>query len=383
MKPHKLALCASLTLCVVIGIAGCASPGDQSAMTQLSSSNRSKENSINPQTPTVSTPAQKVAPRTWEVGKFTVKELLLPSDFFKEGNREIVVGTTLLTLGARTPYPVTWRSLTSDKTGTVLSAGCPVQTSFAYFDKSGTYPQDSAGLICVGFQKSTLSIIHVSDMTAKTFPFPARSKTNSEYAVNALAFGGPSDPHLLWYVQQSEGPAPLLGSGVLDLKTGQNEPIPNSMNADLHVSPNGTLYAVHSDILSKWTGKAFEPLGKLPNLRVEAVGNDGIVWASAIPPSNAPYSFEIALVRETPGSTKTQSWQVDGGSNVFGPGFVAWTPDGISGEVKILFPEVHRTLTFPEASGQPLLYGKFGSPNYQIITNTKQGPVVIEIVPAS
>ena len=322
-----------------------------------------------------------VLPRSWTIGGFRVQELPLPADFFEKAGTQVVVGTHLLTFGAKAPYPVTWRSLTSKNTGTVTQDGCPKTTFFAYVDLSGGYPPGDAALVCEGMPTSTLTIIHVPDMTVSAFLLPERPKTASGYFLNALAFGWPTDPQILWSVEQEADSAPLLGSGILDLKTGKEALTPKTFHTELRVAPDGTLYALNGNTLSRWDGTAFKTLGTIPSHGVQAIGDRSAVWVDQSSPSDV---FTDTLIRETAGSDKTRSWTVHGGNYLFGPGFVAWTPGtSLKGPpLKILFADVHRTLTLTDVQGEPYLTG-FGAANYEIITHTQEGPAVIEIVPPS
>ena len=375
---RRLAICGAVLLLT----AGCgvSQPARQAHPAQKTQRTASK--TAGPKLATnTGTASASVLPRTWTIGKFRVEELPLPADFFKKAGGEVVVGTYLLTFGAEAPYPVTWRSLTSGKTGTVTQDGCPGTTSFAYVDLNSSYPPGDAALVCEGTTTSTLRVIHTPDMTVSTYLLPGRPKTASEYLVGAFAFGWPTDPQILWSVAQSEGPAPLIGSGIMDLKTGKNAPWPKGFNTELRVAPDGTLYGLNGNTLSRWGGTSFEVLGRIPGLRVQAVGDDGVVWVDQPSPSDV---WTDTLIRETVGSDKTQSWTIHGGNRLFGPGFIAWTPGtSLTGPpLSILFAEAHRTLTLWDVWGQPYLSG-FGGANYEIITHTREGPAVIEILPPS
>lgn len=319
------------------------------------------------------------SPRTWKVGAFVVREFPLPSDFFGQARWETVDGPILLTVGKIAPYSISWRSLASGESGTVTPAGCPKSTTWAYLDHNSIYPPDDAALVCVGDERSQLTIVDIAGMKVSTFPLPGHPPKGAEYVLNALGFGWPSDPHLWWTVQQSEGDAPLLGSGVFDMTTGTNTPAPDSFDADLYVAPNGTLYSVRGKLLSEWEGKAFQSLGTLSNPRVDAVADDGAVWADQPDASNL---YRSSLIRETPNSAKTQSWTVVGNSDVFGPGFVVWQPTA-KPELKIFFPGIQWTLTFAGVLGEPLVYSDLGGANYQVTVHTRSGPAVIEVIPPS
>lgn len=307
-----------------------------------------------------------------------MKELALPSDFFNNAN-EVVVGTTLIVAGTKAPFPVRWRSLTSNAGGTVTPDGCPKSASFAYLDQNGSYPPGDAALVCQGTTNSELVLIRAPNLTVLTFPLPGRPASASEYFLNAFSFGWPTDPQILWSVQQSEEPAPLLGSGLLNLNTGQDLPPPKALNTDLRVSPNGTLYALNGNTLAKWDGSAFESLGTITRPRAEAVSDNGVVWSDEPSTSNV---WTDTLVRQTVNSSAQQSWTIHGAIALFGPGFVAWTPGtSLSGPpLKIFFPEALRTLTLRNVWGQPIEDG-FEVSNYEVITHTNSGGAVIEVLP--
>ena len=357
-----------MVICVLLGIclAGCSA-----------SQHVSKPPASKPTTSTGRT-APKVSRKTWHIAGFVVKEMPLPANYKANENGELVLGTTILKMGSKPPYPVTWQSLTSTAAGTVLSAGCPPNTLFAYADQNNGYGSGYAGFICVGRERSQLTLVHVPSMKVSTYPMPG-SPTGA-FFMNALAFDSTSGPQILWSVQQSEMAAPLLGSGILNLASGTESPIPAAMNTALFVSPNGTLFAVNGQSLSKWNGKSFLPLGKIPYVRVQTVADNGAVWADQPSPSDV---LEDSIIREMPGSTNTQAWKVDGSNMFIGPGFVTYTPGkSLYGPVNIFFPGVDRTLPIDNVYGQPLLEG-FQRANDQILITTSVPPVVIEIIPPS
>ncbi|MDA8346280.1 MAG: hypothetical protein M0Z66_12470 [Thermaerobacter sp.] len=342
-------------------------------------------------TTTTGATAAVALPRTWHIGGFTVQELPLPSDFFKKDNRELVVGGTLLKMGAKPPYSVTWQSLTSKQTGTAVQDGCPEGTLSAYADQNdgynlnGGYAPGYAGFVCVGREKSQLTLVHVPDMKVSTFPLPGYSKSvqddYGEYRLGAGIFGSPNHQYLSWEVYISESSDANLGSEIVDLTTGRPvASLPEPFNQPFLASPNGTLFTLDGHTLSEWNGTTFKALGTISNLRVAAVGDSGAVWADQPSPSNV---FADTVIRETPGSTKTQSWNIVGSNIFIRPGFVAYTPgESIEGPVKLFFPESHRTLTFQNTSGQPMLDWP-NMDNDQIVTHSDSGPVVIEVIPPS
>lgn len=318
----------------------------------------------------------------WRIGNYTVRELKLPSSFFKNDNREFVIGTTLLTIGQSSPYTVTYKSLISKRSGHIVIGQCQ---SPPFWEQNDSLPWPEAALLCVQQgSNSTLYLIGNGGVSVSSFQFPARPSTASEYLLMALGFTGQHFQHLMWEIQQSEGPAPLVGSGILNLQTGQELPLPASLNAALYVSPNGTLYTLNGHTLSKWLGSGTKSLGSIPDLRVEAVGDDGAAWASVIPdPSDNSLSAPTELVREVPGSPKVRSWTVHGSVVGYGPGYIAWMPNGIlSGPpLRVMFPLQGRTLTFNNVLGEPLVYGPSnGDVVSQIIFHTTSGgAAVIEI----
>ncbi|MDA8344984.1 MAG: hypothetical protein M0Z66_05825 [Thermaerobacter sp.] len=310
---------------------------------------------------------------TWHVGIDTVRELRLPAGYFSIDNREYILGTTLLTVGSTSPYTVTYRSLVSKRSGTLAIGVCPTQPSWEYDD---SLPWPEAPLVCERQgANSALYLIGNGGVSLASAPLPPRPPSADEYVFWALGFNGPHFQHLLWDVQQSEMAAPLLGSGILNLQTGQEQRVPNELNNALFVSPNGTLYALTGNTLSRWTGTGLLPLGTVANLRVEAVDDSGVAWASS------PWAT-TELVREVPGAGTEQSWTVYGSALGYGPGYTVWAPNAVlyGPTLRVMFPLEGRTLSFSGVAGQPLIYGQTdGDLVPQIIFPTETGAAVIEI----
>lgn len=358
--------------------------------------------------PTTKTPATtpKVSLRTWHIAGFTVKEIPLPSDYKPNENREFVVGTTLLKMAAKPPYTVTWQSLTSKKNGIVIEDGCPTDTLSAYADLNdgynlnGVYAPGYAGFVCTGRQKSQLVLVHVPDMKVLIMPLPGYSKQVQDdyglYLVGAGIWGTADHPYLTWKIWISFSSNANLGSGTVDLTTGKPVAIaPPPPPATLELqgafvlkSPNGTRYRITKGssgyMVSKWNGNQFQALGTVP-FAPSWISNDNTCWAERLPtmknPAAAPFGY--IFTRETPGSVKIKSWRLVGTSFMFRTGFVAYTPGyNLDGPVRILFPEVDRTLTINNVYGQPMLAG-FQRANNQIMITTSTPPVVIEVIPPS
>ena len=157
MQMRKLAICSAVLLLT----AGC---GPSQTVGQAHPPTKAQTRTsrpIDPKPSAKTTTSNTIAlPRTWTIGGFGVQELPLPADFFKNAGMQAVVGTYLLTVGAKAPYPVTWRSLTSENTGRVTKDGCPKTTFFAYIDLNGSYPPGDAALVCEGTTTSTLCHQH-------------------------------------------------------------------------------------------------------------------------------------------------------------------------------------------------------------------------------
>lgn len=361
-----------MVICALLGIflSGCAA-----------SQHASKPPTSKPTTSTGVT-APKVSVKTWHIAGFTVKEISLPADYKPNEGRELVVGTTRLEIGSAPPYTVTWQSLTSKHNGIVLEKGCPASTVSAYADLNDGYNLNNgyapgyAGFVCAGKERSELLLVHMPDMTVSVFPLPG-----DPGGLTAWVSGAVDHPYLSWEVGINE----ITNSGIFDMTTGKpvaHLPTTSSQPPDAITlaAPNGTRYSISGNMVSKWNGSAFEPLGTIPNLRVAAVGNSGAVWADQPSLSNV---FADTIVRETPGSAKIKSWQIVGTNELLESGFVSYTPiESLYGPVRIFFPEVDRTLTINNVSGQPMLAG-FQRANDQILITTSVPPVVIEIIPPS
>jgi len=380
----------AMVLCVLLAIvlAGCAP-----------SQHVSKPRAARPSKSTTST-AATVSLKTWHIAGFTVKEIPLPSDYKPNELREFVEGTTLLKMAAVPPYTVTWQSLTSKKTGTIIENACPHDTLSAYADIAdgfglhGGYPSTYAGFVCVGRERSLIDLVYIPDMKVSVFALPGYSKSvqeeYGEYRLSAGIYGTAAHPYLAWTVGISESSDANLGSGVFDMTTGQavrslpkTPPIPPG--AFTLTAPDGTLYSFQGHEVSRWDGTAFEPLGTIPDDRVYAVDQSGVVWADQ--PSSVPdtpslsYTPSDTIVRETPGSAKITSWKLVGMNFMLRPGFVAYTPGyNLDGPVDIFFPAVDRTLSIDNVWGQPFP-AAFPMANDQIMITTWDPPVVIEVIP--
>lgn len=362
----------TLIVCAFLGIVlgGCAT-----------SQNVSKPRTSKP-TKSTATTAPNVSYKTWHIAGFTVREIPLPADYKPNEGRELVVGTTLLEIGSAPPYTVTWQSLTSKRHGIVLAKGCPASTSSAYADLNDGYNLNNgyapgyAGFVCAGKERSELLLVHVPDMKVSTFPLPG-----DPGGLSAWISGAADHPYLSWYTGINQ----VTNSGVFDMTTGKPvASLPKTAaqaDAITLASPNGTRYSIHGNMVTRWNGSAFEPLGTIPYPRVFAVDDSGAVWADA--PSTANV-FADTIIRETPGSAKTQSWNVEGTNVLIGPGFVAYTPgESLSAPpVRIFFPQANRAITINNMYGQPFSVG-FVRANDQIMITTSVPPVVIEIIPPS
>gem|GEM_PF-6912713 len=311
-----------------------------------------------------------------------MKEIPLPSDFLEKENREVIVGTTLLTMGSKPPYAITWQSLTSKGEGTVTPSACPRDSLVTFadifdsFDLNGAYAPGYAGFICIGGKQSQITLVNVPDMKVSTFPLPpgiskcVQSSYGCDNRVGAAIYGTVQRPYL------------SVGGEIINMTTGQpsslkdlpppfDEPLPFPMLT----SPHGKYFTMQGNMVSEWDGAAFKPLGTIPNPRVYAIGDDGVVWA------DQPSGLSHTIIRETPGSDKTETWSVSGSNLFIWPGFLVYTPgDRLDGSPTIFFPELNKILSFPNIFGQPMLSG-FQVANNQILISTAGGQVVIEVIP--
>lgn len=287
---------------------------------------------------------------TWKIGPYTVREVPLPASFLTDRATEDLLGTTLFRVSSSAPYVVTATSLVTGKSGTTTIGSCtrpPVWETDAWF------PWTAAALLCT--RASTASVLYLLDVSngdvigVSPIYLPPCPANALEYAPQALGFVSGFE-YVLWAVASNEAGG-LYGDGITNLQTGKTSPVPASLETALYVSPNGTLFRVVGKALERWSGRVWTRLGPVVDYhRVEAVGNDGTVWASRV----GSEAFSETLVEETAGSTTTHSWAVRGGTQGYGPGYVVWTPHQVFGPpLKIFFAPEDKTMTFPDVSGQP------------------------------
>lgn len=323
----------------------------------------------------------------WRIGRYTVRELRLPPDFFHAGNRELVLGTSLLTLSTRSPYVIQRRSLVSGQVGRTEIGACETHPYWGYND---SMPWEEAILVCAQEKApSVLYLIGNGGISISAFELPPQPPLAEEYQVWALGFAAGGFQRLFWEVAYNEGGLQTPGtgpppSGILNLQTGRNEPIPAALAAAaLYVSPDAALFAVRGDELYRWTGAALTLLGTLPDLRVQAVEDDGAVWADVIPNPGPAAPTSDEFVREVPGGAARIACTVQGSVLGYGAGYIIWLPNAqlVGPTIRITFPLQHRSLSFNDIAGQPLVDGPDGGALSQVVVPTLSGAAVIEVSP--
>jgi len=178
----------------------------------------------------------------WRIGRHTVQELRLPPDFFRADNRELVLDTSLLTLSPGSPYVIRHRSLMSGRVGRTVLGPCETHPEWGYDD---AIPWQEAVLVCAQEKApSELYLVGDGGTSISASQLPPQPPSAPEVQVSALGFTAGGFQQLLWAVAYSPGPpTPGTGpppSGILNLQTGSDQPIPAALAAtNLYVSPGG------------------------------------------------------------------------------------------------------------------------------------------------
>lgn len=222
-----------------------------------------------------------------------------------------------------------------------------------------------AVLLCTGAQVE-VALVAPSGKTS-VYPLPVHLPLRLPVNVPPNAYGElggwVTDGYLFWGVTGKRVTSPYgpsyqsLGSGVLDLTTGQEEAPPktgplllSTSDRAYNVAPGSSGY----DLLL-WTHSAYRNLGPLPDARVAAVDASGTVWADQPDPHNL---YVDSLVEERPGSSSLHAWRTHDSSDPdVGPGYIVYAPAlqaAGGGTVLIFFPLQRRTLRFTGLEYAPM-----------------------------
>lgn len=329
--------------------------------------------------------ARPSAHTTWHVGPITVRRETGPASAL--GEHEQLVGTdTVLRIGTTPPYVISLRKLGSRHWSDVSSIGCSQQPAW----QSVGGPQRA--LLCAGATgiptRPTQLVLVDAQGGVIAYDLPVRlPRPVFAGSVTGIEFG-PQSTDVIWYAMGISGSSPNVGSGMIDLGTSTSSPIPAQITQPANgqaganvqiLSPNDTLYVVKfppkGAAVYRWSSSnQLQFLGDVPDQRVEAVSDDGTVWASVPDPTSL---YRERFVQEVPGSSRVASWTIRGAVVGYGPGYIAYMPltaDGLPGpSVDLYFPVQHRTLQFSgvRVSGKPTgpepVYMGSTSPNANLL----------------
>ena len=111
--------------------------------------------------------------------------------------------------------------------------------------------------------------------------------------------------------------------------------------------------------------------------------DNGTAWADVAPGPGTAAPTSDEFVREMPGGAARIACTVQGNPLGYGAGYIVWMPHGrlMGPTLRITFPLQHRTLSFDDIAGQPLVYGSYGGVLSQVIVPTASGAAVIEVSP--
>lgn len=286
---------------------------------------------------------------TYHVGPFTVRQVNVP----RETRYQFELPGFTFDIGATPPYAIS-RTAWGHKAATVVG-----HVTCAQRPRWGAVNGPDAVLLCTGTQVQVVVISPSGKMS--TYPLPVSLPLELPFNKPPNAYGqlggSVADEYLFWgvsgnFVPSPYGPGPSyesLGSGVLDMATGQERPAPKRGLMFLSTSDHAYTLApgpAGYDLLL-WIGGSYSDLGPLADPRVDAIDAAGNVWADQPDETNL---YVDSLVDEEPGVRQVQWWRIhDSSVPEVGPGYMVYAPAvQTSGgrTVLIFFPLEHRTLRF-------------------------------------
>lgn len=305
------------------------------------------------------------SPHVWRLPGYTVTVVPFPRQVpYDAAGNWAVDGRWILTVSTARPFMVRAIPMFGHGEQAIGRVACSAQP---FFD---SMVQGAAPLLfCRDMHPTVTTVLgHGLHFRLRTLAIRAVPPPHLAGAFALSGFEAGED--LVWFcISGTDGPGGIESSGILNLSSGVQSPIPHSVTllgqAMVFLDPDGRVYLVHGDEAYLWDAASgrTQDLGSLPDQRIEAVGPHGEFWASV---PNPPNRMDERYVEELPGRGVVTSLRVEGFVLAYGPGWVA-TQDlrpapnqGFGGTLTLHLPLARRTLRFRGLTAQAMVSGETG-----------------------
>ncbi|MDI3298401.1 MAG: hypothetical protein QJR08_04435 [Bacillota bacterium] len=264
------------------------------------------------------------------------------------------LGENMYSVSATSPYQVVKSSLMGEDPTTLTTIPCADRPAI-----TAVIPGHLI-LACNGGPIKQVVLVSVDDgQTAVIF--------QRRMTAPVMSFASWTGQWVYWFAEQWTEPGGLIAWGLVD---GHGRPAPKEVLRQFEELPaatevlndlDGNFFIVRDQVLEKWEGSRFSPVGRLGGQRLEAAG-DGQVIVSTVEslPSDIVGTYTLETLSPL---RKIVSWTVHGAPVVgmtysinYGPGWV-----------DLYFPLQHKRYFFEDVIGWPM------SANGQIYFRSSHG----------